>query len=183
MISLEDIKAETTDDCQTLTIQEAAKILGIGKSMAYKAAKAGDIPTVRIGKRLLVSRPALEHMLHIAKPDDTLKYVIDILQNIQTTLIDLKTEIYGQKTSNKEITYPVDPIFLEPINTLALTKHTINLLASDGVYNIGDLVQRTELQLLDIPNLGRNSLMNIKGALADRSLSLGMYLTTGNQYD
>ena len=50
-------------DRATYTIEEAAKILGIGRSSAYQAARAGDIPTIRVGRRLLVPKVALERML------------------------------------------------------------------------------------------------------------------------
>jgi excisionase family DNA binding protein len=48
---------------RTITIQEAAKVLGIGRDQAYTAARLGQIPTIRIGRRLLVSLPALEKLL------------------------------------------------------------------------------------------------------------------------
>lgn len=47
----------------TLTIEEARRLLGIGRSAAYQAARSGELPTVRIGKRLLVSKFALERLL------------------------------------------------------------------------------------------------------------------------
>ena len=48
---------------RTVNIREAAKILGIGRDQAYMAARLGQLPVIRIGKRLLVSVPALERML------------------------------------------------------------------------------------------------------------------------
>lgn len=50
----------------TLTIDETAERLGIGRSSAYQAAKAGEIPTIRIGRRILVPAAALERMLREA---------------------------------------------------------------------------------------------------------------------
>lgn len=50
-------------ECATLSIVEAAKRLGIGRNQAYEAAERGDIPSIRIGKRILVPRLALERML------------------------------------------------------------------------------------------------------------------------
>ena len=50
----------------TVTIDKAAKILGIGRSLAYSAAKSGDIPTIRIGGRILVPMAALEEKLRLA---------------------------------------------------------------------------------------------------------------------
>jgi len=48
---------------QTLKIVEAAKVLGISRNAAYAAAKNGELPTVRIGRRLLVPKAALERLL------------------------------------------------------------------------------------------------------------------------
>ena len=52
-----------TGSSDTLTIKEAARRLGIGRNQCYQAAHRGEIPVVRIGKRLLVPRVALERML------------------------------------------------------------------------------------------------------------------------
>jgi len=52
----------------TRTIQESARILGIGRNQAYEAAKRGEIPTIRIGKRLLVPMAALDRLLENGKP-------------------------------------------------------------------------------------------------------------------
>jgi excisionase family DNA binding protein len=57
------VKADTPDERLTLTIAETAKRLGIGKNQAYEAAKRGEIPTVKIGKRILVPVAALERKL------------------------------------------------------------------------------------------------------------------------
>ena len=48
---------------RTLTVEEAGQWLGIGRSAAYAAANRGDIPTIRIGRRFVVPRDALERML------------------------------------------------------------------------------------------------------------------------
>jgi excisionase family DNA binding protein len=55
--------AESKLERATLTIEEAAVVLGIGRSAAYAAAQSGELPTVRIGRRLLVPKPALDQML------------------------------------------------------------------------------------------------------------------------
>lgn len=54
---------ETKTECRTTTIPKAAVALGIGKNQAYEAAHRGEIPTIKIGKRLLVPLAALERML------------------------------------------------------------------------------------------------------------------------
>ena len=48
---------------QTMTVEEAAKRLGIGRNTAYDAVRAGQIPSVKIGKRYLIPRAALERLL------------------------------------------------------------------------------------------------------------------------
>jgi excisionase family DNA binding protein len=50
---------------QTVTVEEAATILGVGRNKAYEAARSGEIPTIRIGKRLLVPRAALKRLLAV----------------------------------------------------------------------------------------------------------------------
>jgi excisionase family DNA binding protein len=52
-----------TTERKTLTIPETAKVLGIGLNQAYEAAKRGDIPNIRVGKRILVPVAALEAKL------------------------------------------------------------------------------------------------------------------------
>lgn len=48
---------------QTLTVDEAARMLGIGRGSAYEAVRRGDIPSIRVGRRLVVPRVALERLL------------------------------------------------------------------------------------------------------------------------
>lgn len=55
--------AKSDDKRRTRTVEEAAKILGISRASAYTAAKTGDLPTIRIGNRLLVPVPALDKLL------------------------------------------------------------------------------------------------------------------------
>jgi DNA-directed RNA polymerase subunit alpha len=69
-----------------------------------------------------------------------------------------------------------DPILLRPVDELELTVRSANCLKAENVYYIGDLIQRTENELLKTPNLGRKSLNEIKEVLASRGLTLGMRL-------
>ncbi len=70
----------------------------------------------------------------------------------------------------------VDPVLLRPIDDLELTVRSANCLKAESIYYIGDLVQRTEVELLKTPNLGKKSLTEIKDVLGQRGLSLGMKL-------
>jgi len=52
-----------TEPRATLTVEEAAAILGIGRTLAFELARTGQLPTIRLGRRILVPRVALERML------------------------------------------------------------------------------------------------------------------------
>jgi DNA-directed RNA polymerase subunit alpha len=73
-------------------------------------------------------------------------------------------------------TPPPDPILLRPVDELELTVRSANCLKAENIYYIGDLIQRTETELLKTPNLGRKSLNEIKEVLASRGLTLGVRL-------
>jgi DNA-directed RNA polymerase subunit alpha len=73
-------------------------------------------------------------------------------------------------------TQQVDPILLRPVDELELTVRSANCLKAENIFYIGDLIQRTENELLKTPNLGRKSLNEIKEVLASRGLTLGMKL-------
>src|SRR5690625_3030384 len=70
----------------------------------------------------------------------------------------------------------IDPVLLRPVDDLELTVRSANCLKAENIYYIGDLIQRTENELLKTPNLGRKSLNEIKEALAPRGRTLGMKL-------
>ncbi len=76
----------------------------------------------------------------------------------------------------EEITDEVDPILLRPVDDLELTVRSANCLKAENIYFIGDLIQRTEVELLKTPNLGKKSLTEIKEVLSSRGLSLGIRL-------
>jgi DNA-directed RNA polymerase subunit alpha len=66
-----------------------------------------------------------------------------------------------------------DPILLRPVDDLGLSVRSSNCLRAENIYVIGDLIQRTDVELLKTPNLGRRSLNEIKDVLAQRGLTLG----------
>jgi len=70
----------------------------------------------------------------------------------------------------------IDPILLRPVDDLELTVRSANCLKAEQIYYIGDLIQKTEVELLKTPNLGKKSLTEIKDVLGTRGLALGMRL-------
>ncbi len=83
----------------------------------------------------------------------------------------------GAPTEEEEDTAPqIDPILLRPVDDLELTVRSANCLKAENIFYIGDLIQRSENELLKAPNLGRKSLNEIKDVLASKGLTLGMKL-------
>lgn len=88
----------------------------------------------------------------------------------------IKTNIEVDQQPQEETPPPLDPILMRPVDDLELTVRSANCLKAENVYYIGDLIQRTENELLKTPNLGRKSLNEIKEVLASHGLTLGMRL-------
>lgn len=106
-------------------------------------------------------------------PEESIRYAAGILMDQLSVFSDLEgTPISIEQP--KQTT--VDPILLRPVDDLELTVRSANCLKAENIYYIGDLIQRTETELLKTPNLGRKSLNEIKEVLASRGLTLGMKL-------
>ena len=106
-------------------------------------------------------------------PEEAIRRAATILQQQLLVFVDLESEA---QTTAQEEGDEVDPILLRPVDDLELTVRSANCLKAENIYYIGDLVQRTEVELLKTPNLGKKSLTEIKDVLASRGLSLGMRL-------
>jgi DNA-directed RNA polymerase subunit alpha len=85
-------------------------------------------------------------------------------------------EIDAIVSPSSRVNSQFDPVLLRPVDELELTVRSANCLKAENIYYIGDLIQRTENELLKTPNLGRKSLNEIKEVLASRGLTLGMKL-------
>lgn len=106
-------------------------------------------------------------------PEEAIKRAATILQQQLAVFVDLEKETVVEK---EEIRDEVDPVLLRPVDDLELTVRSANCLKAENIYYIGDLVLRTEVELLKTPNLGKKSLTEIKDILASKGLSLGMRL-------
>jgi DNA-directed RNA polymerase subunit alpha len=106
-------------------------------------------------------------------PEAAIRKAATILQNQLATFVDLKAK---DEPEPEKAEAEIDPILLRPVDDLELTVRSANCLKAENIYYIGDLIQRTEVELLKTPNLGKKSLTEIKDVLASRGLSLGMRL-------
>ena len=106
-------------------------------------------------------------------PEEAIRRAATILQQQLAVFVDLEGQA---QAAAAEAADEVDPILLRPVDDLELTVRSANCLKAENIYYIGDLVQRTEVELLKTPNLGKKSLTEIKDVLASRGLSLGMRL-------
>ncbi|OGT39525.1 MAG: DNA-directed RNA polymerase subunit alpha [Gammaproteobacteria bacterium RIFCSPHIGHO2_12_FULL_36_30] len=104
-------------------------------------------------------------------PEEAIRYSAAILQQQLSSFVDLQHEIATRPRQHKN---QVDPLLLRPVDDLELTVRAANCLKAENIYYIGDLVQRSEHDLLKTPNLGKKSLLEIKSVLAQRGLALGM---------
>jgi DNA-directed RNA polymerase subunit alpha len=107
-------------------------------------------------------------------PGNAVREAARILRNQLSIFVDLEAE--EEQGAIIKTEPAIDPILLRPVDDLELTVRSANCLKAESIYYIGDLIQRTEVELLKTPNLGKKSLTEIKEVLAVRGLSLGMRL-------
>ena len=107
------------------------------------------------------------------EPEEAIRRAATILQHQLAVFVDLQSEIIAEPEERED---EIDPILLRPVDDLELTVRSANCLKAEDIYYIGDLIQRTEVELLKTPNLGKKSLTEIKDVLAIRGLSLGLRL-------
>ena len=107
------------------------------------------------------------------EPEEAVRYAARVLVDQLSVFADLQgTPLQAEEAKSPQI----DPILLQPVDDLELTVRSANCLKAENIYYIGDLIQRTENELLKTPNLGRKSLNEIKEVLASKGLTLGMKL-------
>lgn len=107
----------------------------------------------------------------VLTPDEAIRYAATILQQQLIAFVDTS---YEERTVVDEQVHTMHPLLVRPVDDLELTVRAANCLKAENIYYIGDLVQRTENDLLKTPNLGKKSLTEIKVVLESKNLSLGM---------
>ncbi|MGO3857912.1 DNA-directed RNA polymerase subunit alpha [Neisseriaceae bacterium CLB008] len=135
-----------------------------------------SVESARVEQRTDLDRLVLDIETNgVVEPEEAVRASARILIDQMSIFADL------QGTPVEEVvekTPPIDPILLRPVDDLELTVRSANCLKAEDIYYIGDLIQRTETELLKTPNLGRKSLNEIKEVLASKGLTLGSKLET-----
>jgi len=107
------------------------------------------------------------------EPEEAVRQAAAILNDHLSVFIALKGEDGPGITEDRP---DFDPLLMRPVDDLELTVRSANCLKAENIFYIGDLILRTENDLLKTPNLGKKSLTEIKDILATKGLSLGMRL-------
>jgi DNA-directed RNA polymerase subunit alpha len=106
-------------------------------------------------------------------PEEAVRRAARVLHEQIAVFVQLKE---SDRSDAEVLEERVDPMLLRSVDDLELTVRSANCLKAENIYYIGDLIQRTEVELLKTPNLGKKSLTEIKDVLASRGLSLGVKL-------
>jgi DNA-directed RNA polymerase subunit alpha len=110
----------------------------------------------------------------VIEPEEAIRLAAGVLRDQLSVFVDL--EGGESEVAPKRQEPEVDPVLLRPIDDLELTVRSANCLKAEAIHYVGDLVQKTEVELLKTPNLGKKSLNEIKEVLAQNGLQLGMRL-------
>ncbi|WP_037585336.1 DNA-directed RNA polymerase subunit alpha [Stenoxybacter acetivorans] len=133
-----------------------------------------DVESARVEQRTDLDRLVLDIETNGAiDPEEAVRSAARILMDQMTVFANLEGTPVAVADEKEP---PVDPVLLRPVDDLELTVRSANCLKAEDIYYIGDLIQRTETELLKTPNLGRKSLNEIKEVLASKGLTLGSKL-------
>jgi len=137
-----------------------------------------DVQSARVEQRTDMDRLVIDLETNgTIDPKEAIQKAAAILQDQLSSFVVLEGAPPVDESAKGKSRQPsVDPILLRPVDDLELTVRSANCLKAENIYLIGDLIQRTEVELLKTPNLGKKSLTEIKDVLATRGLSLGMRL-------
>ena len=135
---------------------------------------AYDVENARVEQRTDLDKLVLDIETNGSiDPEEAVRRAANILQDQISVFVDLKSE---EGAVEEKVEPKMDPMLLRPVDDLELTVRSANCLKAENIFYIGDLIQRTEVELLKTPNLGKKSLTEIKDVLAQHELSLGMKL-------
>ena len=106
-------------------------------------------------------------------PDDAVAYAARILQDQLSIFVNFD-EPESSSKGIEDAGLEFNPLLLKKVDELELSVRSANCLKNDNIVYIGDLIQKTEAEMLRTPNFGRKSLNEIKEVLAGMGLHLGM---------
>ncbi|MCP4272130.1 MAG: DNA-directed RNA polymerase subunit alpha [Gammaproteobacteria bacterium] len=148
--------------------------LQVDASFSPMRTVAYTVDSARVEQRTNLDKLILEVETNgTIEPEEAIRRAATILQEQLSAFVDLKDENDIEPVEEEP---EIDPTLLRPVDDLELTVRSANCLKTENIHYIGDLIQRTEVELLKTPNLGKKSLTEIKDVLASRGLSLGMRL-------
>lgn len=159
---------------QRFTGEEARSVgvLHLDASFSPVRRVAYEVENARVEKRTDLDKLVIDIETNgTLNPEEAIRRTATILQHQLAAFVDLQAEP-AQKIQS--LGSEVNPMLLRPVDDLELTVRAANCLKAENIFYIGDLVQRTENDLLKTPNLGKKSLTEIKSVLSSRGLSLGM---------
>ena len=134
-----------------------------------------EVQTARVEQRTNLDKLILELATNgTIDPDEAVRQAAGILRSQLEIFVDLEVEEAMEARAAVAEEPKIDQALLCTVDDLELTVRSANCLKKENIHYIGDLVQRTEVELLKTPNLGKKSLTEIKDVLASRGLSLGM---------
>ena len=138
---------------------------------------AYQVESTRVEQRTNLDKLVIELETNgTVDPEATIKMAATILHDQLSVFVDFE-KVNDQVAEDEAVVEEVfDPVLLRPVDDLELTVRSANCLKAENIFYIGDLIQRTEVELLKTPNLGKKSLTEIKDILALKGLSLGMRL-------
>lgn len=132
------------------------------------------VDNARVEQRTDLDRLVLELETNgTVDPEESVRFAASILNEQLSIFVDLTSNETPTPLRDKP---DFDPVLLRPVDDLELTVRSANCLKAENIFYIGDLIQKTENELLKTPNLGKKSLTEIKDVLASKGLSLGMKL-------
>ncbi len=138
---------------------------------------AYQVESTRVEQRTNLDKLVIELETNgTVDPEETIKLAATILHDQLSVFVDFEKVNDQLAEEEVEVEEIFDPVLLRPVDDLELTVRSANCLKAENIFYIGDLIQRTEVELLKTPNLGKKSLTEIKDILALKGLSLGMRL-------
>lgn len=162
------VVSQETDDEET----SRTKVLRLDASFSPIRRIAYRVEQARVEQRTDLDKLIIEIESNgTIEPEQAIRDAATILHNQLRAFVNLESTEIEQEA---EEVVQVDPVLLRPVDDLELTVRSANCLKAENINNIGDLVRRTEVELLKTPNLGKKSLNEIKEVLAAHNLELGM---------